>query len=57
MDDVTVNVFVNEFPTIVEFIVFSFVSFVVIFFPHENKKSKNCLITLMLCFYSIIFKL
>lgn len=56
MDDVTVNVFVNEFPTIVEFIVFSFVAHV-IFFPHENKKNKNCLITLMLCFYSIIFKL
>lgn len=56
MDDVTVNVFVNEFPAIVKFIVFSFVAHNVIFFPHENKKSKNCLITLML-FYSTIFKL
>lgn len=54
MDDVTVNVFVNEF--LVEFIVFSFVAHDVIFFPRENKKDKNCLITLML-FHSAIFKL
>lgn len=56
MDDVTVNVFVNEFPAIVEFIVFSFVARDVIFFSHKNKKSKNFLITLML-FHSTIFKL
>lgn len=48
MDDVTVN----EFPAIVEFIVFSFVARDVIFFHTKIRK-----VRILMLFHSTIFKL